>query len=144
MILIYSQLYDHATFKHEIILRFASTGTTYLKDKLSQFEQIMDRPSAISTCTEQGIAVDSAKNQNSEVIQTVANKLAIIGDELSLSYQDLSSNSRVSFDKFKSCTTLEGCLDILLSVLKAWNWKFKQIAEAKPSSEMHERTWKQG
>jgi len=76
----------------------------------------MDRPSEISASTEQDIAVGSAKHQNSELIQTVANKLAIIGDELSLSYQDLSCSS---FDKFKSCATLEGCLDILLSVLKA-------------------------
>jgi len=76
----------------------------------------MDQPSEISAFTEQDIAVDSAKHQNSELIQTVANKLAIIGDELSLSYQDLSYSS---FDKFKSCATLEGCLDILLSALKA-------------------------
>jgi len=76
----------------------------------------MDRPSEISASTEQDIAVGSAKHQNSELIQTVANKLAIIGDELSLSYQDFSCSS---FDKFKSCVTLEGCLAILLSVLKA-------------------------
>ena len=76
----------------------------------------MDRPSEISASTEQDIAVHSAKHQNSELIETGANKLAIIGDELSLSYQDLSSSS---LDTFKSCATLEGCLDILLSVLKA-------------------------
>lgn len=101
----------------------------------------MDRPSDISAYTEQAIAVDSVKHQNTEVIQTVANRLTIIGDELSLSYQDLSCSS---LKKFKSCATLEGCLNILLSVLKAWNWKFKQIAEAKPSSEMHGKKWKQG
>ena len=76
----------------------------------------MERPSDISACTEQGIAVDSVREQNIEVIESVANKLAIIGDELSLSYQDSSCSS---FQKFKSCATLEGCLDILLSALKA-------------------------
>lgn len=101
----------------------------------------MDRPSDISAYTEQGIAVDSVKHQNTEVIQTVANRLAIIGDELSLSYQDLSCSS---LKKFKSCATLEGCLDILLSVLKAWNWKFRQITEAKPSSEMHGKNESKG
>ena len=76
----------------------------------------MDRPHDISSRTEQGVAVDSVKGQNTDVIQTVANKLAIIGDELSLSYQDLSCSS---LERFKSCATLEGCLDILLSMLKA-------------------------
>ena len=50
----------------------------------------MERPSEISACTEPGIAVDLVKHQNTEVIKSVANKLAIIGDELSLSYQGLS------------------------------------------------------
>ena len=76
----------------------------------------MDQPSEISTCTEPDIAVDFVKHQNTEVIESVANKLAIIGDELSLSYQGLSCSS---FETFKSCATLESCLDILLSVLKA-------------------------
>lgn len=77
----------------------------------------MDRPSDISSCTElQGIAVDSIKDQNTDMIESVANKLAIIGDELSLSYQDLSCSS---LERFKSCATLEGCLDILILVLKA-------------------------
>jgi len=76
----------------------------------------MDRPSETSASTVEDIAVDSAKHQNSDLIQTVANKLAIIGDELSLSYQDLFCSS---FDKFKSYARLKGCLAILLSVLKA-------------------------
>ena len=76
----------------------------------------MDRPSEISAYTEPGIAVDSAKHQNTEVIESVANKLAIIGDELSLKYQGLSCSS---LDSFKSCATLEGCLDVLLLVLQA-------------------------
>lgn len=62
------------------------------------------------------ISVNSVKDQNTEVIQTVANRLAIIGDELTLSYQDLSCSS---LEKLKSCATSEGSLDILLSVLKA-------------------------
>lgn len=75
---------------------------------MSLFEQIMDGPNDIS--------VNSVKDQNTEVIQTVANRLAIIGDELTLSYQDLSCSS---LENLKSCATLEGSLDILLSVLKA-------------------------
>lgn len=76
----------------------------------------MNRPSDISAITEQGIAVDSVHKQNTDVIESVANKLAIIGDELSQSYQE--SHCR-SLERVKSCATLEGCLDILLSVLKA-------------------------
>ena len=76
----------------------------------------MDRPSEISAYTEPGVAVDSVKHQNTEVIESVANKLAIIGDELSLKYQGLSCSS---LERFKSCATLESCLEILLSVLKA-------------------------
>ena len=75
----------------------------------------MDRPSKISACTEPGIAVDLVKHQNTEVIESVANKLAIIGDELSLSYQGLSCRS---LKRFKSYATLESCLDILFSVLQ--------------------------
>ena len=77
----------------------------------------MDRPSEIPALTEPGIAVDLlVKHQNTEVIESVANKLTIIGDELSLSYQGLSCSS---FERFKSCATLEGCLDLLLLVLQA-------------------------
>ena len=77
----------------------------------------MDRPNEISAYTEPGIAVDLlVKHQNTEVIESVANKLAIIGDELSLKYQGLTCSS---LDRFKSCATLESCLEILLSVLKA-------------------------
>ena len=76
----------------------------------------MDRPSKISAYTEPGIAVDLLKHQNTEVIESVANKLAIIGDELSLKYESLSCSS---LEMFKSCATLEGCLDLLLLVLQA-------------------------
>lgn len=76
----------------------------------------MNRPSDISAITEQGIAVDSVHKQNTDVIESVANKLAIIGDELSQSYQESHCSS---LERVKSCATLEGCLDILLSVLKA-------------------------
>ena len=77
----------------------------------------MDRPSEIPALTEPGIAVDVlAKHQNTKVIESVANKLAIIGDELSLSYQGLSCGS---LERFKSCATLEGCLGLLLLVLLA-------------------------
>ena len=76
----------------------------------------MDRPSEISAYTEPGIAVDLVKHQNTEVIESVANKLAIIGDELSLSYQGLSCSS---LERFKSCATLESCLDLLLLMMQA-------------------------
>ena len=76
----------------------------------------MDRPSEISACTEPGIAMDLVKHRNTEVIQSVANKLAIIGDELSLKYQGLSCGS---LERFKSSATLESCLDMLLLVLQA-------------------------
>ena len=76
----------------------------------------MDRPSEISARTEPGIAMDLVKHQNTEVIQSVANKLAIIGDELSVSYQGLSCSSP---ERFKSSATLESFLDMLLLVLQA-------------------------
>ena len=77
----------------------------------------MDRPSEVSAYTEPDIAVDLlVKHQNTEVIESVANKLAIIGDELSLKYESLSCSS---LEMFKSCATLEGCLDLLLLVLQA-------------------------
>ena len=76
----------------------------------------MDRPSEIPALTEPGIAVDLLKHQNTEVIESVANKLAIIGDELSLKYESLSCSS---LDRFKSCATLESCLDLLFLVLQA-------------------------
>ena len=81
------------------------------------------------------ISVNSVKDQSAEVIQTVANRLAIIGDELTLSYQDLSCSS---LEKLKSCATLEGSLDILLSVLKALSWNTNNT---KPKLEIHGRTW---
>ena len=76
----------------------------------------MDRPSEIPALTEPGIAVDLLKHQNTEVIESVANKLAIIGDELSLSYRGLSCSS---LERFKSCATLESCLDLLLLMMQA-------------------------
>ena len=76
----------------------------------------MDRSCETSACTEPGIAVDTVKHQNTEVNESVANKLAIIGDELTLSYQGLSCSS---LERFKSCATLESCLVIVLSVLQA-------------------------
>ena len=76
----------------------------------------MDRPSEISACEEPSSAVNFlVKHQNTEVIESVADKLAIIGDELSLSYQGLSCRS---LKRFKSCATLESCLHILFSVLQ--------------------------
>ena len=88
-----------------------------MRTNCHNLKQIMDRQSEIPALTEPGIAVDLlVKHQNTEVIESVANKLAIIGDELSLSYQGFSCSS---LERFKSCATLESCLEILLSVLKA-------------------------
>ena len=72
----------------------------------------MDRPSYISCRTEEGIDVNK---QTIEAIKSVANKLAIIGDELSLPCDKLSSSGG---NGARSCTTLEGCLDMLRLVLK--------------------------
>ena len=94
---------------------------------MSLFEQTMDGPNDIS--------VNSVKDQNTEVIQTVANRLAIIGDELTLSYQDLSCSS---LEKLKSCATLEGSLDILLSVLKALSWKTNKPSPSWRYTEDHD------
>ena len=53
-----------------------------------------------------------------EAIESVANKLAIIGDELSQSYEELSHNGG-TIPRPKTGPALEGCMDILLLVLKA-------------------------
>ena len=78
----------------------------------------MDQPSDISDRTEPGIAVESVNKQTMEAIESVANKLAMIGDELSQSYEEIF-NSGANLAKARPCATLEGCLDILLLVLKA-------------------------
>jgi len=69
----------------------------------------MDHPSDISARTEQGIT----NKQNTEAIKFVASKLALIGDHLNQSYEELRCG------EVRSCTTLESCLDILRLVLKA-------------------------
>ena len=51
-----------------------------------------------------------------ETIESVANKLVIIGDDLSQSYE-LFSGSRVV--RTNSCAVLEGCMDIFVLFLKA-------------------------
>ena len=78
----------------------------------------MDQLTDISRRTEPGIAVESVDKQTREAIESVANKLAIIGDELSQSYEDLP-DSRAILAKARSFAILEGCLDILLLVEKA-------------------------
>ena len=51
----------------------------------------MDGQSCISRQTEPAsLAVESVNKQTTEAIESVANKLAIIGDELSQSYEKLS------------------------------------------------------
>ena len=78
----------------------------------------MDQSRYISRRTEPGIAADSVNKQSIDAIESVANKLAIIGDELSQSYEELS-RSGGAIPRPKTCATLEGCMDILLLVLKA-------------------------
>ena len=78
----------------------------------------MDKQTDIPTSTELVIAEDSVNKQTMEVIKSVANTLAIIGDELSQSYED-KSNIGANLATARSCATLEGSLDILLLVLKA-------------------------
>ena len=78
----------------------------------------MDQQTDISRLTEQEISVESANKQTLEAIESVANKLAIIGDQLSLSYEE-KSVSGTNVVKARSCATFESCLNILLSALKA-------------------------
>ena len=69
----------------------------------------MDRPSDISAGTERGIT----NKQNTEAIKFVAGKLALIGDKLNQSYEELPCS------EVRSCMKLESCLDMLHLVLKA-------------------------
>lgn len=69
----------------------------------------MDRPSDISACSERGITT----KQNTEAIKFVAGKLALIGDQLNQSYEELPCS------EVRSCIKLESCLDMLHLVLKA-------------------------
>ena len=80
----------------------------------------MDGQSCISRQTEPASsAVESLNKQTTEAIESVANKLAIIGDELSQSYQKLSCSGVVTPARAKSCLKLESCLNIVLLILKA-------------------------
>ena len=69
----------------------------------------MDRRSDIPARTERGIT----NKQNTEAIKFAAGKLALIGDHLSRSYEELPSS------EVRSCIKLERCLDVLHLVLKA-------------------------
>ena len=83
------------------------------------FKQIMDCQSSISSPTELSIlAVESVNGETTETIQSVAKKLATIGDELSQSYQ-LSSGNFVSVAKAAPSVVFEGCLDIVNILIKA-------------------------
>lgn len=69
--------------------------------------------------TEPGIAVEPVKKEMREAIKSVANKLAIVGDELSQSYEKVSNSGANLGGICRSCGTLECCLDILVLVIKA-------------------------
>ena len=86
----------------------------------------MDGQSCISHQTEPASsAVESVNKQTTEAIESVANKLAIIGDELSQSYEKVSC-SGVTLARTKSCVKLESCLNIVLVMLKASVWKLNK------------------
>ena len=61
-----------------------------------------------------GLVAESLSKQTAEAIEAVANKLAIIGDDLNQSYE-LHYESGVSVTKAKSCLVT----DILSLLLKA-------------------------
>ena len=83
------------------------------------FKQIMDCQSSISPPTKPSIlAVESLNSETTETIQSVAKKLATIGDELSQSYE-LSSGNFVSVAKAAPSAVLAGCLDIVYILIKA-------------------------
>lgn len=90
------------------------------------FKQIMDCQSSISSPTEPSIlAVESVNGETTETIQSVAKKLATIGDELSQSYE-LSSGNFVSVAKAAPSAVFEGRLDIVNILIKASRWKFER------------------
>ena len=62
-------------------------------------------------------AANSDREQTMEAIESVANKLAIIGDELSQSYQELSC-SGTTLTGVKPCVKLESWLNIMFFILK--------------------------
>ena len=93
----------------------------------------MDGQSCISRQTEPvSSAVESVNKQTTEAIESVANKLAIIGDELSQSYEKVSC-SGVTLARTKSCVKLESCLNIVLLMLKASVGKLNKHPERKLS-----------
>ena len=83
------------------------------------FKQIMDSQSSISPPTEPSIlAVESFNGETTETIQSVAKKLATIGDKLSQSYE-LSAGNFVSVAKAAPLAVLEGCLDVVNILINA-------------------------
>lgn len=70
----------------------------------------MDRPNDISVRTERGI---TNLKRNPETIKFVARKLALIGDQLNQSYEELPCR------EVRTCIKLESCLDMLHLMLKA-------------------------
>ena len=78
----------------------------------------MGRQNAIFSHTETGrLAMKLADKPAKETIESVANKLAIIGDELSQSYQ-LPCNFGVKVAKARLCAWLPDCLDIFVLLTK--------------------------
>ena len=70
----------------------------------------MDRSSDISVRTERGI---TNLKRNPETIKFVARKLALIGDQLNQSYEELPRR------EVGTCIKLESCLDMLHLMPKA-------------------------
>ena len=81
-------------------------------------EKTMDQQSHLSRNIEPGsLAVASVDKQTTETIESVANKLAIIGDDLNKSYELPYYNGVFSI-KAKACTVLVDCWDIPVLLLK--------------------------
>lgn len=82
-------------------------------------QQVMDQQIHHSrNAAPSGLAVELAHQQTEEAMESVANKLAIIGDDLSQSYE-LFSGSGVDFVRTKSWAVLEGWLATFVLLLKA-------------------------
>ena len=66
----------------------------------------------------------SLNNQNTKAIESVANKLAIVGDDLRQSY-NLPHGSGLSTGKAALCSVMEGCFDWIVLLMKVSNLKYQ-------------------
>lgn len=66
----------------------------------------------------------SLNNQITKATESVANKLAIVGDDLSQSY-NLPHGSGLSTGNAAPCSVMEGCFDWFVLLMKASNLKYQ-------------------